>query len=459
MTLVERQSSGVPEENLTPAMTRRVVVAGFVGTTIEFFDFFIFGIAAALIFDKIYFAALGPNAAVLASFATFGVAFVARPLGSLAFGHFGDRVGRKTMLVTSLLMMGIGTVAVGLLPAYDTIGVAAPILLVALRFVQGIGLGGEFGGVMLMITEHAPKGRRGMFAAFAQLGPPIGLILASSVFLLLSAVMDAEAFASWGWRIPFLASAVLVIVGLYVRLNVTESAVFQAVLDKREQARMPVAELIRTHGLRVLLAAGPSVLTSTLFFLITTQSLWYGTAVLELSRNAMLIIIIMVMAVNALVTIPLGAISDRFGRRRLTLWGIAMSALWAFPMYWLTQTGNPFVVAAAFSVGIVFMTLLFAPLGAFLSEMFDTKVRFTGTSVSFNIGALLGGGLAPTLATQLGNATGNAWWSFSAYILVAALVAFGCVLALPETKDLNLAGPRAHLRSGSTDDGLTRKVD
>jgi MFS family permease len=436
-----------PSTSDTPAVVGdtsspwRVAIAGFVGTTIEFYDFFIFGTAAALVFGKVFFPALDPTSALLASFATFAVAFVARPLGGVFFGHFGDRLGRKTMLVMSLLMMGLATVAVGLLPGYETLGVGAPILLVLLRFVQGIGLGGEFGGAMLMITEHAPPGRRGFFAALAQLGPAVGLTLASVTFLVLTVALSPGDFEAWGWRIAFVASAVLILVGLYVRLSVSESAVFREVTQRRAQAKVPLAELLRTQPGRLLLAAGPSLLSSMLFFLITTHSLSYGTTVLGVPRPTMLAVVIAVVIVNGAVTLPFGALSDRVGRRRLTLWGVLGSALWAGPMFWLVHTGDPVVMAVAFSVGIVLYTMIFAPLGAYLPEMFSTRVRYTGTSVAFNLGAMFGGALAPTVATHLGAATGNAWWVLAGYVIGVAIVSLACVLALPETHRTSLGGP------------------
>jgi metabolite-proton symporter len=418
----------------------RVAFSGFVGTAIEYYDFFIFGTAAALVFGEVFFSSLDPVAGVLASFATFAVAFVARPVGGVIFGHFGDRIGRKAMLVTSLLTMGLATVAVGLLPGYDTIGIAAPILLVTLRFLQGVGLGGEFGGAMLMVAEHAPPRRRGFFAAMAQLGPPVGLALSSLTFLLISAVMGTEAFQAWGWRIAFLASALLVVVGIWVRLNVSESPIFAEVTRKQTQAKVPFVELLRHHWARLLLAAGPSLLSSLLYFLITTYSLSYGTTVLGLPQRTMLLVVVAVVVVNAIITLPLGAMSDRIGRRRSVFWGIVASAAWAVPMFLLVRTGEPVVIAVAFSIGIVFYTMIFAPLGAYLPELFNTHVRYTGTSVAFNIGAMLGGALAPTVATSLGVATGNAWWVLPGYVLVVAALALVCVLFLPETRASALAG-------------------
>ncbi|WP_028922493.1 MFS transporter [Pseudonocardia acaciae] len=425
----------------------RVAAAGFIGTAIEYYDFFIFGTAAALVFGKAFFPDLSPTSALLASFATFAVAFIARPLGAVFFGHFGDRLGRKTMLVASLLTMGLATVGVGLLPGYQAIGLWAPALLVLLRLAQGIGLGGEFGGAMIMMTEHAPARRRGFFAALPQLGPPVGLALSSVTFLLITLVMSPAGFEAWGWRVPFLASALLVVVGLYVRLSISESAVFRAVTRRREQARVPLVELLRTQLGRLLLASGPSLLSSMLFFLITTYALSYGTSVLGVSRPLMLVVVIVVVIVNALVTVPLGAASDRIGRRRMVLWGVVGSAVWAVPMFWLVHTRSVVLIALAFSIGIAIYSMIFAPLGAYLPELFTTRTRYTGTSVAFNLGAMCGGALAPTVATQLGAATGNAWWALSGYVVVVSLIALVGVLKLPETHHSSLGPTDSHVGS------------
>lgn len=416
----------------------RVAISGFVGATIEYYDFFIFGTAAALVFGKVFFSSLDPVAGTLASFGTFAVAFIARPLGGVLFGHFGDRVGRKAMLVASLLIMGLATVAVGLLPGYTTLGVTAPVLLVIFRFLQGIGLGGEFGGAMLMVSEHAPPGRRGFFASLTQLGPPVGLTLSTLTFLLLSSVMSEDSFLDWGWRIAFLASALLVLVGMWVRLNVSESPIFQDITRRQAQARVPVVELFRRQPGRLALAIGPSLLSSLLYFLITTYALSYGTDHLDIGRTTMLLVIVAVVVVNAIITVPLGLLSDRVGRRRTIVWGVIGSAVWAVPMFLLVRTGEPVIVAISFSIGIVFYTLIFAPLGAFLPELFDTRTRFTGTSVAFNIGAMLGGALSPTVATKLIDTTDDAWWALPGYILVVAVIAMACIRLLPETRDFDL---------------------
>jgi MFS family permease len=431
----------------------RVAVAGLVGTAIEWYDLFIFGTAAALVFGHVFFPALSSTAGLLASFATFAVSFIARPLGGVFFGHFGDRVGRKRMLVASLLLMGVATVLIGLLPGYSSIGIAAPILLVVLRFVQGIGLGGEFGGAMLMVGEHAPRGRRGFFIGLAQLGPSVGTVLSSLTFLILSLNLDIAQMASWGWRVPFVASGLLVGLGLYVRLRLVESSVFQEVLEKQAQVRVPLIEVLRTQPLRLVLACGPSLLTSALFYLISTFSLSYGVSTLKIPQPTMLAIVIGIIVFNAMVTTPLSSLSDRIGRRRMLLFGAIASAVWAFPMFALVHTGAVTGVVVGLAVGLVTFSMMWGPVGAYLPELFETRVRFTGTSVSFNVGALLGGALAPIIATQLLSSTGGAWWSLSGYVLVISLIALGCILALPETHQADLTEAPAALIVGELDSG------
>jgi len=429
----------------------RVAFAALVGTAIEWYDLFIFGTAAALVFGPVFFPALSNTAGLLASFATFAVSFIARPLGGVFFGHFGDRVGRKGMLVASLLLMGVATVFIGLLPSYSSIGIAAPIALVVLRFVQGLGLGGEFGGAMLMVGEHAPQDRRGFYIGLAQLGPSVGTVLSSLTFLILSLNLDTAQMARWGWRIPFLASALLVGVGLYVRLRLVESSVFQEVLEKQTQVRVPLVEVVRTKPLRLALACGPSMLTSALFYLISTFSLSYGVATLKIPQPTMLAVVIGIIVLNAAATAPLSGLSDRIGRRRMLMFGAIGAAVWAFPMFALVHTASVLGMVVGLAIGLLIFTTMWGPVGAYLPELFETRVRFTATSVSFNVGALLGGALAPIIATQLLSLTGGAWWSLSGYVLVISLIALGCILALPETHRADLAETPAAVVMGGRD--------
>lgn len=415
---------------------RTIAVASFVGTAIEFYDFYIYGTAAALVLGKVFFPDLSPLAGTLAAFSTFAVAFLARPLGSLLFGHFGDRVGRKSMLVVSLLTMGVGTVAIGLLPGYDTLGVAAPVLLVVLRFVQGLGLGGEWGGAALLAAENAPAGRRGWFAAFPQLGPSIGFFAASAGFLLLSITLDDVAFESWGWRLPFLASALLVILGMAVRLKIAETPVFTDLVQRRERSSMPLVEMLRRAPGRLLLAAGTIVVCYVLFYTATTFSLSYGTKELGVPRNSMLMLTIIAIWAMALGTGLSSWASDRFGRRPVLLVGCVFSAVVGLTMFPLLATGSLALMCLGLALPLAAMGWTYGPLGAFLPELFDTRYRYSASSFAYNLGGVLGGSVAPTMATWLAASYGAPVVGY--YIAGAAVLSLVCVAALPETRHSTL---------------------
>lgn len=410
----------------------KVAFASFIGTAIEFYDFYIYGTAAALVFGTIFFPEFSAAAGTIAAFATFAVAFVARPLGSLLFGHFGDRIGRKAMLIFSLLLMGVATVAIGLLPGYAAIGVAAPILLTVLRFLQGIGLGGEWGGAVLMATEYAPPGKRGLYSAFPQMGAPVGFLLSSGFFLVLAATLSEAQFAAWGWRLPFLFSVVLVAVGLYVRSTIAETPVFRQAMERQERARVPAWEMLRGYPVVLLLSSGAMVLAHALFYTTTTFSLSYGTTTLELPRTTLLYCTMIAVAVMGVGVPVFASLSDRIGRRSMCLMGAGLGVLWAFPLFWLLNTGNVFLIALAFSVNMTAFAMLYAPMGAFLPELYGTRLRYSGASVSYNLSGILGGGLTPLIAAQLLASTGGAW-SISAYLAAIAVMSFLCLLFLSET--------------------------
>jgi len=419
----------------------KIAFASFVGTAIEFYDFYIYGTAAALVLGSIFFPEFSPASGTLAAFATFAVAFVARPLGGAVFGHFGDRIGRKSMLIFSLLVMGVATVLIGLLPGYATIGVAAPILLVVLRFLQGFGLGGEWGGAVLMATEHAPEGKRGLYSSFPQMGPAAGFLLANGFFLALAATLSDEQFAAWGWRVPFVASLVLVLVGLYVRMTIAETPVFSRAMEIQTRAKVPFWDMLRTYPLVLLLSSGGMVLAYVLFYIITTFALAYGTTNLGLPNTTLLYCTLIAVALMG-VAVPIFAwLSDKAGRRRLCLAGAALAALWAFPLFWLLNTGSPVLIALSFSVGMVIFAMLYGPMGAFLPELYGTRLRYSGAAVSYNLGGVLGGALAPIIASQLLAAT-SASWSISLYVLAMAVLSFVSVLLLSETHLSNLSEPR-----------------
>ncbi len=410
----------------------KIAFASFIGTTIEYYDFYIYGLAAALVFPALFFPRLDPASGLLAAFATYGVAFLARPLGGAVFGHFGDRVGRKTMLIFSLLLMGVATMLIGLLPGYDTIGILAPILLIVLRFLQGVGLGGEWAGAVLMAAEHAPAGKRSFYGGFPQLGPAPAYLLSAGIFLVLIAWLTPQQFAAWGWRIPFLLSIVLVGVGLFIRVRLAETPVFQQIMDSHTAARVPLWVVLRAHPQTVLLAAGAGIVIFCFFYIVTVFSISYGVNQLGLPQATMLYCVMVAIAFMGLAIFFFATISDKVGRRNLSLFSTALLGLWAFPMFRLIDTGNPALITFAFTVGMVAWAAMYGPMGAFFSELFPTRVRYSGCSLSFALAGVLGGALAPTVAVRLMTATGDSW-SVAAYVFAMAVISFVCLLLLPET--------------------------
>ncbi|MEV6566062.1 MFS transporter [Streptomyces kronopolitis] len=429
------ETAPAPAEGSAPAggeSLRRVAVASFIGTAIEFYDFYCYGTAAALVLQQAFFPTLDPVNATLAAFSTYAVAFAARPLGSVLFGHFGDRVGRKSVLVVSLLLMGLSTACVGLLPGYGSWGIWAPVLLTVLRFLQGIGLGGEWGGAALLAVEHAPRSRRGLYAAFPQLGPSVGFFAATGVFWLLSSQLDDQAFRSWGWRVPFLLSFLLVGVGLFVRLKISETPVFTAVRDAQEAARVPVVEVLRRHPRALLLGAGGMIIAYGLFYTATTYCLAYATGTLGIARSTMLGLSLVACLFLAAGTWLAATRSDGAGRRRLILAGSGLAAVWGLVLFPLLDTAQPVLIALALGGALFCMGVVYGPMGAYLPELFRTHVRYSGASLAYNLGGVLGGALAPLLATRLQSAFGSA--SVGWYVSAMAVVSLLCVLALPETR-------------------------
>jgi len=378
----------------------RVLLASLAGTAIEFFDFYIYATAAVLVFPKLFFPQGDPTAATLQSLATFSLAFFARPLGSVFFGHFGDRIGRKATLVAALLTMGVSTVLIGLLPTYASIGLAASGLLALCRFGQGFGLGGEWGGAVLLATENAPSGKRDWYGMFPQLGAPIGFLFSGAIFLLLSKYLDAANFLTWGWRVPFLASSALVLVGLYVRLNITETPAFLEASSRGSHVALPLVDLLRNHLRTVILGTFAAVATFVIFYILIVFSLSWGTTHLGYSRETFLIIQLVGVLFFAL-SIPCTAwISSRIGRRNMLL--LASLAIFFFGLFFgrIFSAGTPGVVATLV-IGFLLMGVTYAPLGTFLSELFPVEVRYTGASITFNIAGILGASLTPYLATSL----------------------------------------------------------
>ncbi|MGW4955725.1 MFS transporter [Nonomuraea sp. NPDC004186] len=415
----------------------RIAAASLIGTAIEFYDFYIYGTAAALVLNTAFFPGMDPVAGNLAAFSTFAVAFLSRPLGSALFGHWGDRVGRKSMLVVSLLVMGLSTVAIGLLPGYAAIGVIAPVLLVLLRFTQGIGLGGEWGGAALLATEHAPPGRRGLYAMFPQLGPSAGFIVANGLFLVLGETLSDEQFGAWGWRLPFVASLLLVIVGLYVRLKISETPVFQAAMDQRRIAKVPIVALLRQQWRRVLLGAGAMTVAYTLFYTATTYCLAYGTTALKIPKTTMLGLTMVGVVFMAAGTVVSAMVSDRLGRRRTLLTGTGVAVVWGLVMFPLMETRSVFLVGVALAGALGLMGLVFGPMGAYLPELFKTQYRYSGASVAYSLGGVLGGAVPPLVATSL-QAGGVGVMGVGVYVSAMALLSLLCLLALPETGEDSL---------------------
>jgi metabolite-proton symporter len=413
---------------------RQVLLASLVGTTIEYFDFYIYGTAAVLVFPRLFFPASDPAAATLASLATFGIAFLARPIGSAVFGHFGDRVGRKTTLVAALLTMGVSTVAIGTLPGYETIGLAAPLLLALCRFGQGLGLGGEWGGAVLLAIENAPPGKRAWYGMFPQLGAPIGFFFSGVVFLALSEWLTDEQFFAFGWRLPFLASAVLVLVGLYVRLAITETPVFQAAVERRERVKVPAAVVFREYPGRLVAGTLVSLATFVVFYFMTVFTLAWGTTALGYSREQFLLMQLCGVVFFGL-AVPVSAVLAERGRRR-TLIGVTL-AIGAFGLVMPTMLESGSVGALmTLIVGLSLMGLSYGPLGTVLSELFPTAVRYSGSSIAFNLAGIFGASLAPYIATWLANTYGLQYVGY--YLSGAALLTLGGLLGTNETKDADL---------------------
>ncbi|BBG04354.1 MULTISPECIES: MFS transporter [Pseudonocardia] len=395
-------------------------------------DFFIYATAAALVFNSQFFSTLSPASGTLAAFATLGVGLVARPLGGIVWGHFGDRVGRKKMLVVSLLLMGFATVGVGLLPTYEQIGVAAPVLLVVLRLLQGLSAGGEWGGAALMSVEHAPPGKRGRYGSFPQIGVPAGLILAQLVFLVVSNVTTPEQFAAWGWRIPFLLSILLVVVGLMIRLRVEESPVFALLRENRSRSRAPILEVFRNRPRELVLASGSFIANNAIGYVFLAYLLAYGTQVLEVGRNTMILVVI-IGSFSWLASIVVAAIwSDTVGRRPVYLVGSVLLVIWPIPFFLLVDTAAFGAMVVAVVVLTIGLGLSYGPQAALFAEMFEARFRYSGVSFCYAIGAVLGGGFAPLIATALQQAYGTSM-AVAAYMVVVALISLVAVLLIRET--------------------------
>ena len=412
----------------------QVLFASLIGTTIEFFDFYIYATAAVLVFPKLFFPASDQTTAMLASLATFAVAFFARPIGSALFGHFGDRVGRKRTLVAALLTMGVSTVTIGVLPSYATIGIAAPVLLALCRFGQGLGLGGEWGGAVLLAVENAPPGKRAWYGMFPQLGAPIGFLFSGGIFLALSSLLTNEQFFAFGWRLPFLASSALVVVGLYVRLTITETRVFAEAVNRQERVSVPMWVVVRHHSGTVFLGVLVSLTAFMIFYLMTVFSLSWGTSALGFTREKFLVMQLFAILFFAAFT-PISALLAESGRRRMLMWtniAIAAFGLVMGPMFAAGTVG----AVAMMVLGMSLVGLVYGPLGTVLSELFPTAVRYSGSSLTFNLAGIFGASLAPGIATYLATTYGIAYVGY--YLSAGALLSLAGLFATQETKDATL---------------------
>jgi metabolite-proton symporter len=433
----EAGRAGAADAEERRAQVRKAAAASVIGTSIEWYDFFLYNTAAALIFPHLFFPASSAYAGAMQSFATYFVGFAARPIGAAIFGHWGDRIGRKTTLIITLLVMGIASAVIGILPGTATIGVAAPLLLVALRVLQGIAVGGEWSGSVLLTMEWGDQNRRGLLGSFAQVGVPVGLVLGTGGMTLLSATMSDDTFNSWGWRVPFLASLVLVAVGLVIRLKILETPMFTKVLNQGKTATTPVAAVIRRHWREILLSAGLRFAEQMPFYLFTTFVLIYVVQRHHYSKTFVLTAVLVGAAVE-LATIPLFShLSDNFGRKRVYLTGAVIAGLFAFPYFAVLTYGGAVVIFVAIVLSMIVHSMMYGPQAALIGESFPTHLRYGGAGLGYQLASVFAGGPAPLVATWLLHETGTAY-SISVYIVVAAVITVVCCLALPDRSRANI---------------------
>jgi MFS family permease len=406
--------------------TRKAAAASAVGTTLEFYDFLIYGTASAVVFNKLFFPSAEPVVGALLAFATLGAGFLTRPIGGVVLGHFGDRLGRKNMLVLTVIATGLCTAAIGILPTYASVGVLAPVLLVALRLVQGFFVGGEQGGAVTLAVEHAPRERRGWYGAWAFLGAPGGHLLSTGVFAAVVA-LSGDQLLTWGWRVPFLLSLVLLAVGLYIRLRVAESPEFTKVRDHHEQARRPVTETLREHWRPVLRLIGINLGLNGFLGIPTVFVLSYGTEHVGVSRTVVLVAAMAATVVEIIAILVFAKLSDEIGREPVMRWGALAMVAFAFPLFWLMDSGDGLLIFTAIAVAFTATSAVYGPLAAFSAERFATTIRYTGVSLGYQTGAVLGGGLSPFIATALLDLAGGRPWSVSLYLAAGALLTFLCI--------------------------------
>ena len=432
-------------DNKTESNIKKVALTSLSGTSIEWYDFFLYGAAAGLVFPKLFFGEVDPTTALILSFLTFAAGFIARPVGGIIFGHFGDIVGRKKTLVIALMLMGVSSTMIGLLPTYETIGIAAPLLLTFLRFCQGIAIGGQWGGAMLLVTESAPSNRRGFYGAYAQAGAPVGVILANIAFISVSSLTTEEDFLSWGWRIPFLISFVLVLISMYIQLRLEDTKAFKELeatksqdQDNRRQIKSsPILEALRRYPGRISLAAGAFLSIQVTFYILVAFILAYGVQTTELSRNDILMAVLIGSALMVPTQFVFSDYSDKHGRKGIFMTGAVLTALWSFALFPLIDTGNFYLVIVGVTGGLVFLGMMYGPQAAFFAELFSTEVRYSGASLGYQIGAIIGGSFAPTIATLLWKNYDIFW--VSAYIAFASLLSLISVYFLTETYQRDLS--------------------
>lgn len=430
--------SGNAATRAVPPTAARTLTSSTIGSVIEWYDFTIYGTAAALIFNQLFFSDISPAAGTIAAFGTFAAGFIARPLGGFVAGHFGDRLGRKSTLVMTLTLMGVATTLIGVLPTYEQVGIAAPLLLVLLRLVQGFAVGGEWGGAVLMAVEHAPDARRGRYGAWPQTGVSAGLLLGTGAFSLVSVLPEPQLIA-WGWRVPFLLSIVLAVVGLYIRFRISEPESFVAATESDGPARRPLVEVLRTQPRELLIAVGVRFAEGGNYYVFTVFILTYITQQLDLPRQAGLTGVMLAAALNIAVLPLWGALSDRLGRKPVFIAGALFMAAYAWPFFWLVDTRSPVLIALALAIALAIPHgAVFAPIAAFYTELFEPRVRYSGVSIGYQTGSVLLGGFTPLLATSLIMWSGGASWSVAILIAAGALIAAASMAAAPETRRRDL---------------------
>ena len=438
------------EDTGQPTSINQVALSGLVGATVEWYDFFLYGTAAALVLGQLFFPSSDPLVGTIAAFGSFAFGYLSRPIGAVVFGHYGDRIGRKTMLILTLLIMGIATFLIGLLPTYASIGIWAPILLLVLRFFQGIGLGGEWGGAVLLAVEHSPGNKRGFYGSVIQIGAPAGLLLGTGAFLI-AASLPEEQFLSWGWRIPFLVSVLLIGVGLFIRLKILETPAFSQVKESGNEVRIPIVEVFRTYPKNVLLTMGARLSEGQIFNILAVFAITYATSQLDLTRSTVLYGVLIGAGVECLTLPAFGALADRVGRRPVYMGGAAFCALFAFPFFWLLDTRNTLLIWLALALGFAIgHSAMWGPQASFFSEAFGTRVRYSGTSFVYQFSGIASSALTPLIATALLGWAGGSPWLVAVFVIVYAAVSFTSTYLASETYRDEISDVRANRRRTTT---------